>query len=158
MSFIFNELTRTVKCGSPTDCRILWFESRSPPTAKATLWVAFFSFVLLLSVQCSRRVEIRYVIVSIPSSRDRAAVHRTAAFYGSNLFLRQQQRPPSGWPLLLAESVRFELTVGFPITSFQDWLLKPLGQLSRCAKLYHLKQEKSSIAVCRPLQITRFCP
>ena len=30
----------------------------------------------------------------------------------------------------LAESVRFELTVGFPITSFQDWLLKPLGQLS----------------------------
>ena len=31
---------------------------------------------------------------------------------------------------LLAESVRFELTVGFPITSFQDWLLKPLGQLS----------------------------
>ena len=36
---------------------------------------------------------------------------------------------------LLAESVRFELTVGFPITSFQDWLLKPLGQLSGCAKL-----------------------
>ena len=31
---------------------------------------------------------------------------------------------------LLAESVRFELTVGRPITSFQDWLLKPLGQLS----------------------------
>ena len=31
---------------------------------------------------------------------------------------------------LLAESVRFELTVGFPITSFQDWLLKPLGQLA----------------------------
>ena len=30
----------------------------------------------------------------------------------------------------LAESVRFELTVGRPITSFQDWLLKPLGQLS----------------------------
>ena len=33
----------------------------------------------------------------------------------------------------LAESVRFELTVGRPITSFQDWLLKPLGQLSVCA-------------------------
>ena len=32
--------------------------------------------------------------------------------------------------LFLAESVRFELTVGRPITSFQDWLLKPLGQLS----------------------------
>ena len=30
----------------------------------------------------------------------------------------------------MAESVRFELTVGRPITSFQDWLLKPLGQLS----------------------------
>ncbi len=30
----------------------------------------------------------------------------------------------------MAESVRFELTVGCPITSFQDWLLKPLGQLS----------------------------
>ena len=32
--------------------------------------------------------------------------------------------------VFLAESVRFELTVGRPITSFQDWLLKPLGQLS----------------------------
>ena len=31
---------------------------------------------------------------------------------------------------ILAEGVRFELTVGFPITSFQDWLLKPLGQPS----------------------------
>ena len=37
----------------------------------------------------------------------------------------------------LAESVRFELTVGYPITSFQDWLLKPLGQLSLWGKLYH---------------------
>ena len=35
----------------------------------------------------------------------------------------------------LAESVRFELTVGHPITSFQDWLLKPLGQLSVCPRL-----------------------
>ena len=31
---------------------------------------------------------------------------------------------------VMAESVRFELTVGRPITSFQDWLLKPLGHLS----------------------------
>ena len=44
---------------------------------------------------------------------------------------------------LLAESVRFELTVGFPITSFQDWLLKPLGQLSMCTKLYHYPNKKS---------------
>ena len=41
----------------------------------------------------------------------------------------QKQGTPFGVPCL-AESVRFELTVGFPITSFQDWLLKPLGQLS----------------------------
>ena len=32
--------------------------------------------------------------------------------------------------LLLAERVGFEPTVGCPITSFQDWLLKPLGHLS----------------------------
>ena len=37
---------------------------------------------------------------------------------------------PQGWFFYLAESVRFELTVGHPITSFLDWLLKPLGQLS----------------------------
>ncbi len=37
----------------------------------------------------------------------------------------------------MAEGVRFELTVGFPITSFQDWLLKPLGQPS---KLEHYSQ------------------
>ena len=42
----------------------------------------------------------------------------------------QNRKPPVGWLPVLAESVRFELTVGFPITSFQDWLLKPLGQLS----------------------------
>ena len=30
----------------------------------------------------------------------------------------------------LAERVGFEPTVGCPITSFQDWLLKPLGHLS----------------------------
>ena len=44
----------------------------------------------------------------------------------------------------LAESVRFELTVRFRITSFQDWLLKPLGQLSLWGKLYHLREKKSS--------------
>ena len=36
----------------------------------------------------------------------------------------------AGASAVVAESVRFELTVGRPITSFQDWLLKPLGQLS----------------------------
>ena len=44
----------------------------------------------------------------------------------------KKKRQFSGWNcrFFLAESVRFELTVGRPITSFQDWLLKPLGQLS----------------------------
>ena len=44
----------------------------------------------------------------------------------------KKKRQFSGWNcrFFLAESVRFELTVGLPITSFQDWLLKPLGQLS----------------------------
>ncbi len=58
--------------------------------------------------------------------------HRHIAISLSNLhvYLRQQKEAPFGWLFLLAESVRFELTVGFPITSFQDWLLKPLGQLS----------------------------
>ena len=36
---------------------------------------------------------------------------------------------PAGYGSL-AERVGFEPTVGFPITSFQDWLLKPLGQPS----------------------------
>ena len=31
---------------------------------------------------------------------------------------------------IVAERVGFEPTVGYPITSFQDWLLKPLGHLS----------------------------
>ena len=34
----------------------------------------------------------------------------------------------------VAERVGFEPTVGCPITSFQDWLLKPLGHLSRYRK------------------------
>ena len=46
----------------------------------------------------------------------------------------------------------FEPTVGCPITSFQDWLLKPLGHLSIYPKLYHLPQEKSRVlqfgAIC----------
>ena len=46
----------------------------------------------------------------------------------------------------LAESVRFELTVGCPITSFQDWLLKPLGQLSICSKLYHFASGMSRLS------------
>ena len=45
----------------------------------------------------------------------------------------------------MAESVRFELTVGFPITSFQDWLLKPLGQLSICKESYHFRKELSRL-------------
>ena len=42
----------------------------------------------------------------------------------------------------LAESVRFELTVRCRITSFQDWLLKPLGQLSVCGLTISLKPKK----------------
>ena len=34
----------------------------------------------------------------------------------------------------MAERVGFEPTVGCPITSFQDWLLKPLGHLSEYRK------------------------
>ena len=46
-------------------------------------------------------------------------------------FLVNFEKPPAQKTQeALAESVRFELTVGRPITSFQDWLLKPLGQLS----------------------------
>ena len=45
--------------------------------------------------------------------------------------------------LFLAESVRFELTVRCRITSFQDWLLKPLGQLSMWGKSYHFTEELS---------------
>ena len=44
---------------------------------------------------------------------------------------------------LLAEGVRFELTVDCSITSFQDWLLKPLGQPSNWKKLYHFFRRKS---------------
>ena len=47
--------------------------------------------------------------------------------------------------MFLAERVGFEPTVGCPITSFQDWLLKPLGHLSMCPKLYHLPGEKSRV-------------
>ena len=59
--------------------------------------------------------------------------HQTVAFKCSNLtlsFREKKKDHPTGGLSFLAESVRFELTVGRPITSFQDWLLKPLGQLS----------------------------
>ena len=52
------------------------------------------------------------------------------AFNHSNLPQHKKKNTTEWWCSFLAESVRFELTVGFPITSFQDWLLKPLGQLS----------------------------
>ena len=52
---------------------------------------------------------------------------------------------PQGVVFSLAERVGFEPTVGFPITSFQDWLLKPLGHLSIRPKLYHLRKEKSRV-------------
>ena len=55
------------------------------------------------------------------------------------------------WLSILAERVGFEPTVGCPITSFQDWLLKPLGHLSMCSQLYHSKGKKS-----RVLQIKAF--
>ena len=48
----------------------------------------------------------------------------------------------------VAERVGFEPTVGCPITSFQDWLLKPLGHLSVCPRLYHLRRKKSSVWYC----------
>ena len=41
----------------------------------------------------------------------------------------KKQHPRRG-AAFLAERVGFEPTVGCPITSFQDWLLKPLGHLS----------------------------
>ena len=41
---------------------------------------------------------------------------------------------PAGYGFL-AERVGFEPTVDFPITSFEDWLLKPLGHLSIWSKL-----------------------
>lgn len=43
---------------------------------------------------------------------------------------KRRVKPSLHFLASMAESVRFELTVGRPITSFQDWLLKPLGQLS----------------------------
>ena len=54
----------------------------------------------------------------------------------------------------MAESVRFELTVGRPITSFQDWLLKPLGQLS-IGLHYSMLPEKSQVGWCAAGEATR---
>ena len=45
----------------------------------------------------------------------------------------------------LAERVGFEPTVGCPITSFQDWLLKPLGHLSNF-KNYTTEPAKSQVS------------
>ena len=75
---------------------------------------------------------VRKFIELPPPSRRQAKLHRSVASYRLNLASssRQKEKPPDGWLFFLAESVRFELTVGYPITSFQDWLLKPLGQLS----------------------------
>ncbi len=55
---------------------------------------------------------------------------RRIKLFESPLFFPSKRKPPLWVAFFLAESVRFELTVGRPITSFQDWLLKPLGQLS----------------------------
>ena len=66
----------------------------------------------------------------------RTGVHRTVfprlrlgRPFESRLFVNKKA-PPDGGTFLLAERVGFEPTVGCPITSFQDWLLKPLGHLS----------------------------
>ena len=94
----------------------------------------------------SRRVEIRKIKESMRSSPHCAIVHRTIALNGSNLhsYSPPKETPPIRVVFLLAESVRFELTVGCPITSFQDWLLKPLGQLSMYATSYHFPKKLSS--------------
>ena len=47
-----------------------------------------------------------------------------------NILLIKIERSFSSFYFILAEEVGFEPTVPFDITSFQDWLLKPLGQLS----------------------------
>ena len=46
----------------------------------------------------------------------------------------------------LAERVGFEPTVGCPITSFQDWLLKPLGHLSIIVPIIAFAPKKSSVS------------
>ena len=55
-----------------------------------------------------------------PSSRWQATVHWTVAFVIFESHTAKKERHPDGCLSFLAESVRFELTVGFPITSFQD--------------------------------------
>ena len=45
----------------------------------------------------------------------------------------------------LAERVGFEPTVGCPITSFQDWLLKPLGHLSIIVPIIAFAPKKSRL-------------
>ena len=60
---------------------------------------------------------------------------------------------PSG--IFLAESVRFELTVGYPITSFQDWLLKPLGQLSIWLDDTIIRPKSQAFALARFIGFTQ---
>ena len=55
---------------------------------------------------------------------------------------KKQRRHPVGCLLYLAERVGFEPTVRCRITSFQDWLLKPLGHLSIDAH-YTISENKS---------------
>ena len=59
----------------------------------------------------------------------------------------------------MAERVGFEPTVGCPITSFQDWLLKPLGHLSRLHKIYHPEGKMSrALASEQDLCLTNILP
>ena len=52
--------------------------------------------------------------------------------------------------------MRFELTVGFPITSFQDWLLKPLGQTSVFGAMFNFLRKAVRIAAYqRALQLKK---
>ena len=69
---------------------------------------------------------------------------RRISWFESSLLFHTKQQPPLRVAVALAESVRFELTVGRPITSFQDWLLKPLGQLSVRIESYHFAVVLSS--------------
>ena len=46
----------------------------------------------------------------------------------------------------MAERVGFEPTVGCPITSFQDWLLEPLGHLS-IAVNHIISESKSQVRI-----------
>ena len=53
----------------------------------------------------------------------------------------------------MAERVGFEPTVGCPITSFQDWLLKPLGHLSNVKKIISFYPAKVKHGISLPAAI-----